>query len=225
METNAYKSIRDHSPTKNYLNLLKLKKYTIMKSILTALIILFVAFSASAQLDKKTWLVGGSGSFYSNNNTYVYPAANGTGKETNIDVSAKIGYFIIDKLAVGLTPTYFFYKAKFSGGAEPQNHKFAIGPFVRYYFLDKEKSFNILSEVSYQFGKNVDNSPPRSKGKFNKFSIAIGPEIFFNSSVGLEILLGYKATTLSIENSPYEFSLINKGFLISVGFQIHLEKM
>jgi hypothetical protein len=58
----------------------------------------------------------------------------------------------------------------------------------------------------------------------DKFSIMAGPEIFFNSSVGLEILLGYKATTQTIDNSPTGFSDAHKGFQISVGFQIHLQK-
>ncbi len=91
-----------------------------MKFLLTIFFITIINFPAKCQLNKKTWLAGGTGSFYSNNNTYVYPTANGSGKEINIDISANIGYFIIDKLAVGLAPTYFFYKAKFSGGRNPK---------------------------------------------------------------------------------------------------------
>ncbi len=53
-----------------------------------------------------------------------------------------------------------------------------------------------------------------------------GPEIFFNSTAGLEILLGYRQNIISIENSLPESNLKNnkKGFQISIGFQLHLEK-
>jgi hypothetical protein len=155
----------------------------------------------------------------------VAPSLTVKAKYTNIDISAVIGYFIIDKLAVGLAPIFSFDKGTTSEGAlVTKGTQLAIGPFIRYYFLNKEKDFNILSQISYQVGVNSSPAPPKSKGKYNKFSAMAGAEMFFNSSVGIEILLGYKATTQTIENSPYEFSNINKGFQVSIGFQIHLEK-
>jgi hypothetical protein len=202
-----------------------------MKSLLTISTLLLLAFTSDGQLTKKTWLVGGSGSFYSYNQAYSSPTSNITAKYTSIDISTSVGYFVIDKLAFGLTPTFSSFKggvvstASYSGGTT-NGHQLAIGPFVRYYFLNKEKPFNILTVVDYQLGVNNSAAPPKSEGKFNKFSIMAGPEIFFNSSVGLEILLGYKATTQTINtSSPYWFSDTYKGFQISVGFQIHLEKL
>jgi len=189
-----------------------------------------ISFSSYAQLDKKTWLVGGSGNFYSYNQEYFYqntgfPPNTGTAKYTDIDVSVAVGYFVINKLALGLTPTFSSSKGSTSGGATPNGNQLAIGPFARYYFLGRDKPFNILSEVSYQIGVNNSAAPPKSKGEFNRFSIMGGSEIFFNSIVGMELLIGYKSTTISIDNSPYTFSNINKGLQMSVGFQIHLEKI
>jgi len=48
-----------------------------------------------------------------------------------------------------------------------------------------------------------------------------GPVIYFNSSVGLEVLLGYSSSLEDVENANKE---VRKGFQVAVGFQIHLEK-
>jgi hypothetical protein len=195
-----------------------------MKLLFTGFI-LVLSVTAKCQLDKKTWLVGGNGSFYSYNEIFNTPSVNIITKYNNIDISAAIGNFIFDKLAVGLVPTFSFNKGTQSDGAlVTSGSQISIGPFIRYYFLDKERAFNILSQISYQLGVNNSLSALKSSGKFNKFSAMAGAEMFFNSSVGLEILLGYKSTTQTIENSPDAFSNIRKGFQLSVGFQIHLEK-
>jgi hypothetical protein len=86
--------------------------------------------------------------------------------------------------------------------------------------LEAEKQTNILVEASYQTGifTGLDNS----KGTLNNFSISTGPVLYFNSSVGIEFLLGYAN---EIEN--YSRSVRNEkrnGFQFSIGLQIHLIK-
>ncbi len=56
----------------------------------------------------------------------------------------------------------------------------------------------------------------------DKFSIMAGPEIFFNSSVGMEFLLGYSYSKEDVEQANKE---VRKGFQIGIGFQIHLQKL
>lgn len=65
----------------------------------------------------------------------------------------------------------------------------------------------------------------KRRGNFNSFSLKTGPEIFFNSTIGLEVLLGYRTTTITIENTENPFSNFDSGFEMSIGFQIHLEKL
>ena len=117
-------------------------------------LLLFLAFSflltSYGQISKNTWLIGGNGSFYSYNENYTAPSVNFTGKYTSIDLTASIGYFFIDKFTGGIRPYLSTFKGESSGGATPNDFKFAVGPFVRYYFLKEEKQFNILSDVSYQ---------------------------------------------------------------------------
>lgn len=198
-----------------------------MKQYSFFLVSLFLTSYSYAQLEKKTWLVGGNGSLYSYNETYTSPTYSNTAKYTNIDVSASFGYFIIDKLATGLRPTFSSFKGKVTspGGGTTNSYKIAIGPFARYYFLNADKPFNILADVGYQLGLNQRLGALHSRGKNNTFSVMAGTEVFFNSTAGLEILFGYTQNVLSIENSADEFIYKKSGFLVSIGFTLHLEKL
>lgn len=182
-------------------------------------------FKAQSQLTKGIWLVGGSGSFYSYHEDYQTPSVDVTAKYTTIDVSASIGYFSIDKLSGGLRPYFSSFKGESSGGGIINYHRLAVGPFARYYFLNTEKPFNLLADVSYQFGTNRDNAGLSYKGKFNMFSIMAGPEVFFNTSAGLEILMGYAQKITSLDNSPQASKSNKKGLQVSLGFQLHLERL
>ena len=83
----------------------------------------------------------------------------------------------------------------------------------------------MLTDINYQFGANKFLGSLHEKGKYNTLSIMGGMEVFFNSSVGIEILLGYTSKIVSIDNSSSMFSDKKNGFQTSIGFQIHLEKL
>lgn len=197
-----------------------------MKLFLTIFLFIFFILEANAQLDKNTWLVGGTGNFYSSKRDYasfISPSTNGYSKELTLTLSPNIGYFVSDNLAIGLRPFFSWSKGEFypndplySGGTS-NSKRYGIGPFGRYYFLNKEKPFNILGDLSYQIGI-LDQG---AKGKLSNFSFLAGPVIYFNTSVGLEFLIGYST-------QKEELKTVNKnsssGFAINIGFQIHLIK-
>ncbi len=224
-----HKVTASNSPPMPILNSLYLStKNSYMKSLFTILALLFISLFSKAQLSEGNWLLGGSGSFYSYNQTYTSASNNTTAKYTNIDLSASIGYFVIDKLVVGIIPSYSYYKGEVASqgvvsGTVARPSKFYIGPFARYYFLNANKQFNILADIRYQFGINKIPFPPKEQGTLSNFSFMAGPEIFFNSSVGMEILLGYKITKETID-SQTGYQDKRNGFQVSIGFQIHLEK-
>jgi hypothetical protein len=197
-----------------------------MKKILLLLILTTAYSKARCQLDKGIWLLGGSGSFYNYHEAYNSTPTAFTAKYTEMDISASIGYFLADKFAVGLRPTFSSVKGEVIDNLSTNSYKIAVGPFARYYFLQMDRPFNLLSDISYQSGINKRIDAFHEKGKYNTFSVMAGPEIFFNSSAGLEILLGYSQKITSIERSIPEnnFKMNKKGFQISVGFQLHLEK-
>jgi hypothetical protein len=201
-------------------------KNIIMKQIILFLTSTFLlSFSSTAQLDKKTWLVGGSGSFKSLNNNFQSSNANWEYKITEIKLTPNIGYFVMDKFAVGLKSTLLMQNAKsISGAGTGKSLRLDYGPFVRYYFLEKDKQFNILTDITYQFG-NVTLTG--EKGMRNNFSFLAGPAIYFNSSVAAEFLIGYTYTKEQISSPTYgnPYKQIDKGFQFAIGLQIHLEKL
>ncbi len=187
--------------------------------LLTAFTSLLISYTATSQLTKGTWLVGGSGQLYLYNQNYLTSAYSTQYKYVNIDISASTGYFVADKLVLGLRPYVNYLKGKNFAGSITGSGRYGIGPFSRYYFLQEEKSFNILVDASYLFGV-ADLFGPN--GKLNIFSVATGPVIFFNSSIGLEFLLGYTAKT---EEIPNDYKDVRNGFQVSIGFQFHLNPL
>lgn len=185
---------------------------------------LILSISLQAQLDKNTWLVGGNANLYTYTSEFNSQSLSTTSKYTSIDLTSSIGYFVKDKFVCGLRPYFSKYKGESSGGGRTNGFKLAVGPFMRYYFLNKEKPFNILTDISYSFGTNQYRTGNYENGRFNTLYLTSGVEFYFNSSVGLEFLIGYKFQDASINNSPAAYTNSFKGFQSSIGFSFHLEK-
>jgi len=205
-----------------------------MKKLIILLCTFLVVQASHAQLTKKYWLVGGSGSFksFEQTTTFTWQDSNTdasvTTSNNDIVASAKIGYFVIDKLALGITPKFTINKSRpISGvnasGGYSDGSSFSVGPFIRYYFLNEEKPYNILAEANYQFGILNNGSAISNKGKLNGLTFLCGPEFFFNTSTGIEILFGYEFLSNKMD-SKFAPSYNNNGFQMSVGLQLHLEK-
>ena len=202
-----------------------------MKKVILSFFAIISINLSYGQITEGNWLVGGSGqlSAYSSTNTNVSPAREQNVKAFNISVSPNIGYFIKDRFAVGLRPALTWEKGKAGDAFAPDGSvlgsggkltqiRFVIGPFSRYYLLDTEKPFNILIEAAYQYGIG---SPKPFNERQSIFSAGIGPVIYFNSSVGLEFLLGYNNTIL---NADGYYKTSKNSIQLNIGLQIHLEK-
>ncbi|MCC6257880.1 MAG: hypothetical protein IT254_06140 [Chitinophagaceae bacterium] len=183
-----------------------------MKLAISLIFFLTTFNTVSAQIEKRFWLIGGAASFSSTkNSSSALPNAN----QSVINLSGNIGYFVIDKLALGLKPGYENSTVKFASGSRSSNSS-TFGPFVRYYFLPKEKTLNLIVEGAYQFGIVWTTSNETLYN--NKFSIISGVTAFLNESVGLEFTLGY--STLKFTKA----SGTNKNTFAGIGFQFYLEK-
>jgi hypothetical protein len=166
---------------------------------------LLVALISNAQITKRNWMMGGSASFGSSKSI----SGEISNKSTGFSFYPNVGYFLIDKLAIG-TSGQFNYT--FPSGNEKIYHSYTISPFIRYYFLEKEKTMNIFSEASYEIIRNS-----HSDSKADKLHLKAGAVFFLNSSVGLEVALNYLNQKT---NENYQV----RGVYLDVGFQIHLEK-
>lgn len=170
-------------------------------------LILLFSVLGQAQITKGNWMVGGN-AFFDNTNL-----KESSGKEsqssTQIFIQPNIGYFIYDKFSTGLSTRFGYAK---TNGNSSSSSGFGFGPFVRYYFLKPEKTINILIEVNYSYSKDINSS------NYNKgYGFKAGPEIFFNSSVGLELLVKYEHAFYSSD------SFTTNSFQIGLGLQIYLE--
>ncbi|HEU5164212.1 MAG TPA: hypothetical protein VFU29_01660 [Chitinophagaceae bacterium] len=194
-----------------------------MKTTLIALLFTITLTSAHAQLTKGNWLVGGTGNFLASKNSYSTPTSSSSSDRIDIKISPAVGYFVVDKLSIGLRPSFSKYKDVVDGTGGNINsniNRFEIGPFLRYYFLEADKQYNILADFGYQYGFYWFKP---TKGSINTFSANAGTVIFFNTVVGGEFLVGYYQRKEVIKQNG-DFITNQKGLQISLGFQIHLEK-
>lgn len=174
-------------------------KMKINKIFLVATI--FFAMSSNAQITKGNWLMGGSGSLSNYKDTF-----NGIRQEgTNFSLFPNIGYFFVDNLSAGALMQVSF-SSSYSGTV------YGLSPFIRYYFLDTDKSINVFSEVSYGFQKQTSTN-----SNFEKFNIKAGTVFFLNNTIGLELALNYSQSKTSFDNQNRTISFV-------AGFQIHLER-
>lgn len=165
--------------------------------------ILFFTVTANAQITKGNWMVGGSGSFYSTN----LKDQNTDSKTIGLELRPNVGYFLADKFAMGVSPLFAYGKPE---GNSPVT-SYGVGLYTRYYLLNPEKTFNILTHVGYNYSKSSNSD---SKG--TSLDLRVGPAIYFNSSVALEMTLNYNSS----KQSSTTYNIISVG----LGFQIHLEK-
>ncbi len=176
-----------------------------------ALFIAFVLYSnfGTAQIVKNNWLVGGQLSF-DHTKTKVEEI-----ERTNTVIQGKpqAGYFILDKLAAGIQ--FDLIRSSSKSNTKSVATTFGIGPFVRYYFLPSEKRVNIVTDARAAFYV-TSNSQTVSNSKFTSYSCSAGPVVFLNSSVAIELLMGYTGYT--------EPNSTQHGIRTSLGIQVHLER-
>ena len=192
-----------------------------MKELVLLFIFSTFIFAANSQITKGNWLAGGIGKFYAYKSQYISASYSNEASYTQIDISPNIGYFVADKIAFGLRPTFSSLKGEVTGpgGLRTNTRRYAIGPFGRFYFLNTDKQVNLLTDLCFQYG--ITTLDGKKIGNFNEFSILGGPVVYFNTIVGLELLLGYSASLNEVEQA---YQITQKGFQIIIGFQIHLEK-
>lgn len=189
------------------------------KIFVLVVIIIFFQKNIFGQLSKNTWLVGGNLSFAS---SIYHPNQSAETKTSDFQLSATVGYFITPRLPIGIRTMFQTnkqnYKDAFGTTGEAKANYLSVGPFVRYYFLKKiDPVINFFGEANYLFGKA---RPDISANTFSfyRYYLLAGPVVYFNSSVGLELTLGY------YYQKPNDGRNATSGFQTGLGFQIYLEK-
>lgn len=182
------------------------------KILLTAF--LFISLNSFSQITQGNWLVGGNAGFSS---AKIDAISGGVEKINTLNISPNVGYFLLDKFAGGLKVSYVSI-SDITSYSNIKQQSFQLGPFGRYYFLNVDKRTNFFLEANYQYGI-ITNNTASNKSNQNTFSIYGGTSIFLNSSVAIEIAIGYAKKT-----SDGATSTSNSTLLSTIGFQIHLDK-
>ncbi|WP_426489699.1 hypothetical protein [Hymenobacter sp. 102] len=192
----------------------------------TSLILLTLA--AEAQITKGTRLLGGSVGYNQSKNTSTsrnptFPATQPEYEQANrsFNVSPRVGIFIADNLAAGLSIGYSSQKATapyydyYSSGNPvtyqriDRSNTLYAAPFLRYYYLPTA-TFGVYGQLtaSYGMGKNTsENSAPnqsKNEAKNSGFGIGISPALVFFpiDKLGLELAfggIGYERNTVKTD--------------------------
>lgn len=153
-----------------------------------------------APVQKGNWIVGGSlGSL-----GYSFE-----GKNFNISVNPRAGYFVSDGIAIGLGVTGSL--AAVSGADNVWGY--GVAPFVRYYFPEGSSA---SGRFFAQGDVGISGSSPGSGA-----SLAAGANVgyahFITNSVALEASLGYNYSKATVSGANGQ-----SGLGVALGFQIYL---
>ncbi|MGH2643506.1 MAG: hypothetical protein ACRDE2_06130 [Chitinophagaceae bacterium] len=179
------------------------------------IILLFVSIvftlNARSQITKGNWMVGGDGSFTANH-TYYENNELSSSNGLNMLLSSDMGYFVIDKLTLGLKADFSLHRFTNGTGKNQTVTSLNTGPFIRYYFLPVESIINLFAGSAYEHAFPISYSPPA-----NSYSVFAGLSFFFNSSVAAELLGGF-------DYSELQGGGTTRTFKMTIGFQIYLKK-
>lgn len=206
-----------------------------MKKVLFVIFI-FLSFTLFAQdddarpTDKGSFLVNGALGF----NVSKVDMPESIFKDIsrfNVSLSPRAGYFVIDRLAVGLETSFTFSREKidyvdvtfpidYVSDLEDQittTTMLSAGPFVRYYLKN-----GIFAEASIGFGKLNSKRDDylgtlELERNFFSYELGVGYAIFFNNSVSLEPFLSYQFE----EQTENENETTTSGLNLGVGFTFY----
>lgn len=119
------------------------------------------------------------------------------GKEFSLNLTPRVGYFVIDNLAVGLDITLAYTHTKGNNGQYVSNTtRFGTGPFLRYY-IPTQKLLP-FAEANYSIGsdKNVweyDSSDGERIIKVQQYGFGIGLGVPLGEKISFDMLIGYQS--------------------------------
>lgn len=140
--------------------------------------LLFACLQMQAQTDQGSVMIGGNVGFA--NSKY------GDASQTVVAINPFIGYFVIDKLALGSSISLNLFT-----GDGLEGTSFGAGPRVRYYFVDGS---NIRPFA--QAGIDWSSFKPKegdSQSTFG-FDVGLGASFFLNDHVAIDGIIGFNSS-------------------------------
>lgn len=111
------------------------------------------------------------------------------------NIAPKIGYFVIDNLALGLGMDYTFSRVKEPNQDESTDADLLFGPFGRF-FLPLDDDISLFVEGTFGYGNSSDDllvGATKQSIKTNIIAFGAGPglSVYSNSGFGIEAVLKY----------------------------------
>jgi outer membrane protein len=149
-------------------------------------------------------------------------------KTTTFNLMPRGGYFVIDKLAVGLDVILSMYTSKSSSDDSKQSSTMIeAAPFVRYYYsLSK---VDLFGEATIGFGTEnskykYSSSESNSKYGLFMFGIGAGAAIPLGEKVSFDTMLSYIHSAWKDKDSDDSEKEKTGGVLLRMGFTIYFIK-
>ena len=119
------------------------------------------------------------------------------GKTFSYNLTPKVGYFVIDNLALGLDITLFSSTMKITNMEYKSNStKLTAGPFVRYYIPTKKVlpfAEAMYSVGTYKNSLEWDGEDNNEKYQIQLYSVGIGVAVPLGEKVSFDALVGYQS--------------------------------
>lgn len=166
-----------------------------MKRILLMLCVLIAYTLSFAQTEKGKCFVAGNSSLRLDVGKEKYSYSGTTSenfKFTYINFDPMAGYFLIDRLPVGLYMDINVSNEDYTNSSLWKTRSLIAGPFVRYY-LKPIKKFNPFAEARVGFGtyrEGYDNSDMSKESAFS-YRLGAGASYFLTDNVALDSFIGY----------------------------------
>ncbi|MFZ6010647.1 MAG: outer membrane beta-barrel protein [Bacteroidota bacterium] len=172
-----------------------------MKKISLVVFVCMTVLVAQAQTVAKTKMLGG-GILYSSSKQTDYMDA--TTKQSEYSIIPSFGYFVKDKIAVGVNVGYVGGKSEGGFSNTVKESGFVAGPFVRAYAHTSNNSLAVYGQFSVLLGsgkRTTESGAASTDIKNSDLDIALAPGLayFFNQHWAFE--LGFRGISYA-KNDP-----------------------
>lgn len=184
-----------------------------MKNLFLIIMLACATMALQAQdegnINKGTWMAGGSVAFSTNSQSQGGTSIN----NTTFSIAPEAGYFISSKFAFTLAVNFF------NNNTENGNsNNFAVQPGIRFY---PYKDLFVAGSVGFGTS-NATLSNTTFKSNLFAYQAGVGYSIFLNKHVALEPTLIYASTTINQDTQNTNSDFTTQGLTLGIGFRIFL---
>ena len=146
-----------------------------------------------------------------------------------ISISPNVGYFLLDRLALGIGMDYTYSSLKEQSEDRTNDSDLLFGPFARYY-LPIDDGMAFFFETDLGFGTSTDEQTigdNKQRISTNIFAIGVGPgfTIYSSRAIGIEAVMKYNfaRSEFDTEQGGLKTNTVTKTnqFDVSLGLQFY----